>query len=86
MLREDVPRFLALGCCVFGSQFFYLLGLELTSATTVAVLQPAIPVFTTLMAVVVGYERVRLAKLLGVACATGGAVYMVCALCGACNS
>jgi len=82
----DIPRFIGLGFTgIFGNQVFFLLGLQMTSPTNAAIMQPLIPVITTVIALLLRYEppldlknsAYSRWKVLGILSAVGGAVVMM---------
>ena len=76
--RRDLPRLVA---CAFlgvvGNQMGFLHGLARSTATNASVLGTTIPVFTALVAAATGAERLRPARLAGIAVALGGALVLV---------
>eukprot|EP00475_Leptophrys_vorax_P030186 TRINITY_DN4504_c0_g1_i4.p1 TRINITY_DN4504_c0_g1~~TRINITY_DN4504_c0_g1_i4.p1 ORF type:complete len:415 (+),score=95.93 TRINITY_DN4504_c0_g1_i4:819-2063(+) len=83
---QDVLRFIGLGATgIFGNQIFFLLGLQLTSPTNAAIMQPLIPVMTSIISLLLGYEppldlmnsAFSRWKVLGIVAAVGGAIVMM---------
>lgn len=72
----DVLQFSVAGSMLFGTNLFYLVGIKMLGATSAAVWQSSLPIFTMLMAVLVGYERLSLLKVLGVLCAFAGCAFI----------
>ena len=69
---------------MWGNQLFYILGLYYTNATIASCWQPSIPVFATVIAVILGVEKFPpvtkaygILKIVGVLCAFGGAIVLV---------
>lgn len=62
---------------VFANQVLFILGLARTTATNAAILMPSIPVFTVLVATVLGVERLSARRALGVGVAVVGALVLL---------
>ena len=74
---QDAWRVAGLGLCLFLSQLFYIIGIELSGVVIATCMQPAIPVFTVMLGVLLKMESANLQKLTGVIFAVMGAVCMV---------
>lgn len=62
---------------VFANQVLFILGLARTTATNAAILMPSIPVFTVLVAAVLGVERLSPRRAAGVGVAVAGALVLL---------
>lgn len=83
-LYRELPLFIVLGLTgMFGNQLLYLLGIYYTNANIASIFQPAIPVWTALLAIIVRIEPFPdfrtlhgWAKSLGILLAAVGAIVM----------
>lgn len=62
---------------VVANQLLFVNGLALTTVINATLLGTTIPVFTLLVSIFLGYDRVSLRRSLGIALAAGGVVYLV---------
>jgi drug/metabolite transporter (DMT)-like permease len=62
---------------VVGNQFIYLTGLSLTTVINTTLLSTTIPVFTLFVSIVLGHDRLSFRRLLGIALAATGVIYLV---------
>lgn len=76
--RADLPMFLLAGACGYGFyNLLYILGIQMTSAFSVALLLSLGPVFTLLFAAIGGIEQVSRVQWAGVAVAMCGVAVFV---------
>lgn len=62
---------------VVANQFIYLKGLSLTTVINTTLLSTTIPVFTLFVSIILGYDRLSLRRLIGIALAASGVIYLV---------
>ena len=81
LFRMPLKDFLLLVLCsmmgVVGNQFLYVKGLSLTTVINSTLLSTTIPVFALFVSILFGYDQLSLRRLLGIALAAGGVVYLV---------
>jgi uncharacterized membrane protein len=63
--RKHVPVVAGLGLCLFLNQLLFILGLQLGGVTLAACMQPAIPVFTSFLSMLVGQEHMSAKNVCG---------------------
>jgi drug/metabolite transporter (DMT)-like permease len=67
-------------CSVLGvsvNQLLYVKGLSLTTAINATLLSTAIPVFTLLISIILGYDRLSWRRAMGILLAAAGVIYLV---------
>lgn len=67
-------------CSLLGvvlNQFLFVKGLQLTTVINATLLGTAIPVFTLIISITLGYDRLSLRRCFGVLLAAGGVIYLV---------
>jgi drug/metabolite transporter (DMT)-like permease len=62
---------------VVGNQFIYLKGLSRTTVINTTLLSTTIPVFTLFVSIIVGHDRLTVRRLVGIALAASGVIYLV---------
>ena len=77
--RQDLWRVLALGLCLYFNQLFYIIGIDMSGVVVATCMQPTIPVFTAMIAVMLGLEAGSWQKFGGIVLAVGGSICMVSA-------
>ncbi len=76
--RKDWPILALLGFFgVFLNQLLFITGLSFTSAINASILMPSIPVFTLVVAVLLGIERMTWLRALGIGLSVTGALVML---------
>lgn len=74
---SDAPKIVGLGACMFASQLFYVLGIKLSGVVVATCMQPAIPVFTVMLGIVLRLEKATPSLLTGIGMAVIGSLCMV---------
>jgi drug/metabolite transporter (DMT)-like permease len=81
LLRMPVKDILLLTLCsmtgVVGNQFLYVKGLSLTTVINSTLLSTTIPVFALFVSILFRYDQLSMRRLIGIALAAGGVVYLV---------
>ena len=75
--RQDLPKFLGLGLCLWLNQLLYILGIDMSGVVVATCMQPVVPVFTAMIAVALKLEAGSLQKFAGIGIAVGGSLAMV---------
>ena len=75
--REHLAALGGLGVCLYLNQLCYIVGIDLSGVLVATCMQPAIPVFTAMLAVLLRYETGSWQKAGGIAAAVAGSVCMV---------
>jgi len=75
--RRDIVRVASLGAFMFTAHIMYIIGIELSGVIVASCMQPAIPVFTVLMGILLQMETANPQKLSGISLAVAGAICMV---------
>ena len=68
---------MALGLCLYFNQLFYIIGIDMSGVVVATCMQPTIPVFTAMIAVMLNLEAGSLQKFAGIVLAVGGSICMV---------
>lgn len=74
---KDVPWFLISGFCLFTDQICFMFGLKLSSALMASAWTPTHPIFTTVISIIIGWEKPTMPKISGISVAFFGAAFMV---------
>jgi drug/metabolite transporter (DMT)-like permease len=62
---------------IVGNQLLFVKGLSLTTVINASLLNTTIPAFTLFVSILFGYDRLSPRRLMGIALAAGGVVYLV---------
>ena len=73
---RDVLQFFLAGLMLFGTNLGYIVGVKLLGATPAAIWQSSLPIFTMLISVLVGYEKLSVLKVVGVLSAVAGCAFL----------
>ena len=78
---QELPRIFAIGLGVWGTNLLFIFGVQWVSDANAAsvgtLMQPCLPVVTTLMAIVLGFENSTRHKIGGISLAIAGSVLVV---------
>jgi drug/metabolite transporter (DMT)-like permease len=81
LVKMPAKDFWLLALCsllgVVGNQFLYVQGLSLTTVINVTLLSTTIPVFALFVSILFGYDQLSFRRLIGIALAAVGVVYLV---------
>ena len=81
LLKMPAKDFWLLVLCsmlgIVGNQFLYIKGLSLTTIINTTLLNTTIPVFALFVSILFGYDQLSLRRLIGIALAACGVVYLV---------
>ena len=81
LAKMPAKDFWLIGLCsilgVISNQFLYVKGLSLTTVINATLLSTTIPVFALLVSILFGYDQLSFRRLIGIALAAGGVVYLV---------
>ena len=75
--KQDLLAIAGLGACLYLNQLCYIIGIDLSGVLVATCMQPAIPVFTAMLAVLLHIEVGSWQKAAGIAAAVTGSVCMV---------
>ena len=75
--RHDLLHVIALGVCLFFNQLLYILGISLSGVLVATCMQPTVPVFTAMLAVMLKLEAGSIQKFVGIGMAVIGSISMV---------
>eukprot|EP00301_Raphidiophrys_heterophryoidea_P011364 c1738_g1_i1.p1 GENE.c1738_g1_i1~~c1738_g1_i1.p1 ORF type:complete len:419 (+),score=98.14 c1738_g1_i1:44-1258(+) len=75
--RVDVPRYALCGAALFVNQFCAITGIKLAGAVAQSVWQPTQPIMSLILALLIGYEKFSLLKVLGILFAFASVTFMV---------
>ena len=75
--RGTIGLAILCGFSILSGQLLFLVGLKMSNPITASVWQPSQPIFTLMMAVALGQEKLSTRKLGGILVAFAGCVYMV---------
>ena len=75
--RDHIPRILVCGFLLFGTNFFFTVGLKISSSVIGAAWQCVIPIFTSLFAILLGREKITVTKAFGFIVACSGALCII---------